>query len=61
MKYVPVFFYISKLYRLMRSHLPDHPQLYVCPVKGLFSQDKHTSSGKTPKAIVREEMREITD
>ena len=29
MKHILVFFYISKLYSLMRSHLPDHPWIYV--------------------------------
>lgn len=49
----------------MKSHLPDYPQIYVCPVDRIFSQDKHTSSRETSKAILREEikwhMREITD
>ena len=49
----------------MKSHLPDHSQIYVCPVDVMFSQDKYTSSEKTPKAVLREEMkwhmRGITD
>ena len=49
----------------MRSHLTDHPQIYVCTLDGTFSLDKHINSGKTPKAILMEEMkwlvREIID
>lgn len=40
----------------MRNHLPDHPQIHVCSVDGIFSQNKHTSSRKAPKAILRDEV-----
>lgn len=41
----------------MRNYLPDHPQIHVYSVDGIFSQNKHTSSRKAPKAILREEMK----
>ena len=56
---------LFRIIQLSRNHLTDHPQIYVCPIDGIFSRDKHTSRGKTPKAILREEMkwhmREITN
>lgn len=37
---------------------------YVCPINGIYTRYKHTDSGDTPKAALREEMkwliREIT-
>lgn len=41
----------------MSSHIPDHPHVYVCPVDKKFSQGKHKSNEKTPKAILREAMK----
>lgn len=43
--------------QIMRSHLPDYPQIDVCPVDGLFLLDKYTSSAKTSKAIFRVEVK----
>lgn len=51
------FLYIYKSESSMRSHIPDHPHVYVCPVDKKFSQGKHKSNEKTPKAILREAMK----
>lgn len=50
----------------MRNHLPDYPQIDVCPVDGIFLLDKYTSSAKTSKAIffrveIKRLLRESTD
>ena len=49
-------FLFNRIIQLRRNHLPDHPQLYVCPKDGMFSQDKHTSCGDTAKAAIRKGM-----
>lgn len=57
MRHILVYFYISKSFRLKKSYLPDHPQIYVYPADLIFHKINTKAVGKHPKLFLGGKMK----